>query len=512
MKSSLLLVAFVAVVPHALFAKAEADQPNVILVMPDDLAYGDYSCLGNPVLKTPSVDAFRKESLLFTKFHVSPTCAPTRAALMSGRHEFKNGVTHTILERERMSLDTFTMPQMLKTAGYATGIFGKWHLGDEEPYRPESRGFDEVYIHGGGGIGQTFPGSCGDAPDNTNIDPTLWHNGRFVKTEGYCTDLFFDQALEWMDERRRSKQPFFAYVSLNAAHGPHVIPDEYCRRLGDEGVSDGLARYLGMVENIDWNFGKLLAKLKEWNLEDDTLVVYLGTDNGGGISRRIFDSGLRGGKNSVTQGGTLAPCFVRWPAGGVPAGATCDALTAHLDLFPTLAEIAGAPTTPQIQRQVEGRSLLPLLKNPKAEWPDRTLVHHTGRWKTGNAARSKYAKSSIQNSRFTLVGNEELYDLEADPGETKNVIDEYPEIAERLAATYDRWWIDVQPRFVNEDAVGPAVNPFQELYYEQFGGSPSAEDLKKMSRHLREGDDEAETRAAKRRARRASKAGGPAAD
>ncbi len=472
--------------PVCLHAETQPAKPNIIIVMPDDLAYGDYGCLGNPILQTPAVDAFIKQSLLFTQFHVSPTCSPTRAALMSGRHEFKNGVTHTILERERMSLDTVTMPQMLKTAGYTTGIFGKWHLGDETAYRPESRGFDEVYIHGAGGIGQTFPGSCGDAPGNSNINPTLWHNGKFVKTTGYCTDLFFDQSIRWMNDQRATKQPFFAYVSLNAAHGPHVVPDKYCQNyIGKPGVSAELAKYLGMVENIDTNFGKLLAKLKEWDVEDNTLVIYMGTDNGGGISRRIFDSGLKGGKNTVYQGGTLSPVFVRWPAGAVPAGETCDALTAHVDLFPTLAEISGATLTPKMQGQLEGRSLLPLLKDPQALWADRMLVHHAGRWKEGMAEQSKYTKSAIQNSRFTLVNNQELYDLEADPGETKNVIAEHPEVVAKLRAAYDQWWQEVQPLMVNEDAVGPAINPFQELYYEQFGGSPTPQALERMSRHLK---------------------------
>jgi len=164
---------------------ANTTKPNIILVMPDDLGYGDYACLGNPIMHTPAVDAFRKESLLFTQFHASPTCSPCRASLMSGRHEFKNGVTHTILERERMNIETYTLAQMLKKVGYTTGIFGKWHLGDEEAYRPESRGFDEVYIHGGGGIGQTYPGSCGDAPGNTNINPALFHNGKWEKNTGY---------------------------------------------------------------------------------------------------------------------------------------------------------------------------------------------------------------------------------------------------------------------------------------------------------------------------------------
>lgn len=486
MNKHLLSAIVLLLFPLTAFADTELAKPNIIIVMPDDLAYGDYGCLGNPVLQTPSVDAFMKESLLLTKFHVSPTCAPTRAALMSGRHEFKCGVTHTINERERMSLDTFTMPQMLKTAGYTTGIFGKWHLGDEELYRPESRGFDEVYIHGAGGIGQTFPGSCGDAPGNSNINPTLWHNGTFVKTTGYCTDLFFDQSFTWMNAQREAKQPFFAYISLNAAHGPHVVPQEYCKNYVDKpGISERAVPYLGMVENIDTNFGKLLAKLQEWGIEDNTLLIYIGTDNGGGIGRGIFDSGLKGGKNSSYQGGTLAPVFVRWPNGQVPAGATCDALTAHVDLFPTLMDIAGAPATPELKRQLEGRSLVSLLKNPNSDWPERLLVHHAGRWNNGEAEAAKHTKSSIQNSRFTLVNNQELYDLTADPGERTNVIDMHPDVAKELREAYDQWWQDVQPQFVNENVVGPAVNPFQELYYKQFGGTPTPEDAAKMSRHLK---------------------------
>lgn len=284
-------------------AHADAQRPNIILVMPDDVGVGDYACLGNPVIHTPSVDAFKKQSLAFTQFHVSPTCSPCRSALLSGRHEFRTGVTHTILERERMSLKTYTLSQMLKSVGYTTGIFGKWHLGDEEAYRPESRGFDEVYIHGGGGIGQTFPGSCGDAPGNTNIDPALWHNDKWEKTKGYCTDLFFAQATKWMDGARSGEKPFFAYIPLNAAHGPHVVPKEYYQQyLGKPGVSEETAKFLGMVENIDTNFGKLLATLKEWGIEDNTLVIFFTGDNGGTDGMKIFNGGLRGGKGSAYQG------------------------------------------------------------------------------------------------------------------------------------------------------------------------------------------------------------------
>lgn len=461
---------------------AGAEKPNIILVMPDDVGVGDYACLGNPVIHTPSVDAFKKQSLAFTQFHVSPTCSPCRAALMSGRHEFKNGVTHTILERERMTLKTFTLPQMLKSAGYTSGIFGKWHLGDEEAYRPENRGFDEVYIHGGGGIGQTYPGSCGDAPGNTNINPALWHNGKWEKTTGYCTDLFFTQAIKWIDTQREAKQPFFAYLPLNAAHGPHVLPKEYYQQYrGKSGVNEEAAKFFGMIENIDKNFGVLLRKLDDWGIADNTLVIFVTGDNGGTAGKSIFNAGLHGGKGSTYQGGTRATAFFRWPSGKIPANAECEALSAHLDIFPTLEEISGAKSTDELRKQVEGRSLLPLLTQPKAQWPDRMLVHHVGRWAKGRVADSKYKTCAIQNARFTLVNNSELYDLKADPGEKNNIIAEHPDVVVTLRAAYDQWWNDVQPTLVNEDVVGPKMNPMKELYWKQFGGGPDAKLLEQMN-------------------------------
>ncbi|MGA0094790.1 MAG: arylsulfatase, partial [Chthoniobacterales bacterium] len=453
--------------PWATF-HAASPPPNIILVMPDDVGYGDYASLGAPIMQTPAVDAFKKKSLLFTQFHVSATCSPTRAAMLSGRHEFKNGVTHTIFERERMSLKTVTLPQVLKTAGYTTGIFGKWHLGDEEAYRPENRGFDEVFIHGGGGIGQTYSGSCGDVPGNTNIDPTLWHNGKFEKTKGYCTDIFFDQAIHWMNAEREAKRPFFAYIPLNAAHTPYVLPKEYYQQyLGKPGVSEDVAKFYGMIENVDTNFGKLLAKIDEWDIADNTLVIYLASDNGGSAAAcKIFNAGMRGSKATPYQGGTRTPFFIRWPAGGIPAGEECSALTAHIDLFPTLTAIAGATVSDEVKKQVEGRNLLPLLKNPKVEWPERTLVHHVGRWGKGESPEgSKHKGSAIQNPRFTLVNNSELYDLEADPGESSNVTAEHPEVAASLRATYDQWWEDVQPYLVNENVIGPTINPMKALYW-----------------------------------------------
>jgi arylsulfatase A-like enzyme len=486
-----LLAALLFFAPLSLINSADTTKPNIIFVMPDDAGYGDYACLGNPIMRTPNVDAFKNESLLFTQFHVSPTCSPTRSAIMSGRHEFKDGVTHTITERERMSLDTFTLPQQLKTVGYTSGIFGKWHLGDEEAYRPEKRGFDEVYIHGGGGIGQTFNGSCGDAPNNSNINPTLFHNGVFERTTGYCTDLFFAQAIKWMESKHQANQPFFAYITPNAAHAPYVVPKNYYEQyLGKPGVDEDTAKFFGMIENIDTNFGVLLKKLKEWGIEDNTLVIYLAGDNGGKGGIKIFNAGMRGEKATPYQGGTRTAAFFRWPAGHIPAGVECDALTSHIDLFPTFSAITGATISDQLSKQIEGTSLLPLLKNPQESWADRTLVHHVGRWKSDEVAKSPYRNCAIQNARFTLVNNNELYDLKADPGESKNVIAEYPEVAANLRATYNQWWIDVQPFLVNEDAykTAPKINPFHELYYKQFGGAPdpAAPEKEKKSKKAKE--------------------------
>ncbi|MHC1768992.1 MAG: sulfatase-like hydrolase/transferase [Verrucomicrobiia bacterium] len=444
-------------------------QPNIVFVLTDDQGYGDLGWTGNPVLRTPQIDSFARHSVRFTDFHVSPTCAPTRSALMTGRHEFMNGVTHTIYERERMALGATTLAQVLKKAGYSTGIFGKWHLGDEPPYQPGRRGFEESFIHGAGGIGQTYPGSCGDAPGNTYFDPVILHNGQFVKTTGYCTDVFFTQALTWMDEQRSRGTPFFALITPNAPHAPLDCPGSYARRHQGQ-VPDNAAKFFGMIENIDDNFGALLTKLDSWGIASNTLVIFM-TDNGGTAGVQVYNAGMRGGKGTPYQGGTRVPSFWRWPA-EFKGGADCPALTAHIDVFPTLAEIAGVPLEGEVAAQVVGRSLLPLLTDPQARWPDRFLVTHLGRWDRGRAAESRFRNCSIRNGRFTLVNNVELYDLERDPSETTNVIDYHPETVANLRAAYDQWWQGIQPMLVNEDVPRPKVNAFKELYWQQFGGGP----------------------------------------
>ncbi len=448
---------------------AAPGRPNIVIVMPDDVGYGDFSCLGSPIVRTPHVDAFWKQCVRFTDFHVSPTCAPTRAALMTGRHEFKSGVTHTIFERERLSLQAVTIAQVLKSSGYATGIFGKWHLGDQPAYQPDRRGFDEVFIHGGGGIGQTYPGSCGDAPGNTYFNPAILHNGAFEKTEGYCTDVFFDEALRWIDGRRKTGIPFFAFITPNAAHEPLQCPESYTSRHRGQ-VPEDVARFYGMIENIDDNFGRLLARLDAWGLAENTLVIFL-TDNGGTLGTTIFNAGMRGKKVTAYQGGTRVPSFWRWP-GGFRGGVDCPALSAHIDVFATITAIVGATLSDDVKAQVEGRNLLPLLHNPRAEWPDRTLVTHVGRWPRGKAAEAKLTNCSIRDARFTLVSNSELYDLKEDPGESRNVLAEHPDVAARLRSAYEEWWHDVLPRLENEAVLGPKSNPFKDRYWAQFGGGP----------------------------------------
>ncbi len=460
---------------HAADGSKPAARPNIIFILIDDQGYGDFSCHGNPVLKTPNFDRLHDEGVRFTDFHVSPTCSPTRCSLMTGRHEFKSGVTHTIMERERMSLKATTLAEVLRSSGYTTGIFGKWHLGDEPDHWPDKRGFDEMFIHGAGGIGQSYPGSCGDAPGNTYFSPAILHNGKFEKTDGYCTDVFFRQATQWM-ESVKGRQPFFCYLATNAPHMPLQVRPEDERRYAGK-VRPDVAKFFGMLANIDDNVGRLLARLDEWGIQRQTLVILM-NDNGGTVGVPLWNAGMRGEKVTPWEGGTRAASFWRWPGALKPADV--DRLAAHIDVFPTLAELAGAKVPQQVAKMFDGRSLVPLLRNPAAAWPDRCLFTHVGRWPKGQAAASKYRQCRVRNQRYSLVcdtkdGSKrwELYDLKADYGEKHDIAGEHPEIVKQLEAAYDAWWKEVLPCMGNETAVGPAVNPFRELYWKQFGKKKS---------------------------------------
>jgi len=450
-------------------------RPNIIVILTDDQGYGDLSCHGNPILKTPNMDRLHAEGVRFTDFHVSPTCAPTRSALLTGRHEFRNGITHTIYERERLRLDAVTLPQVLKRAGYRTGIFGKWHLGDEDEYQPGMRGFDEVFIHGGGGIGQSFPGSCGDAPGNMYTNPVLRHNGTFERTEGYCTDLFFAQAMRWM-EQNKSDTPFFTWIATNAPHTPlQVRPEDEARYAGKVDADE--AKFFGMIANIDDNIGKLLASLTTWGIERDTLVLFM-NDNGGTKGVKVFSAGMRGAKVTPWLGGTRSASFWRWP--GTLAPGDRSALTAHVDVFRTLTELAGVSLNEVEQQQAEGRSLVPLLRDAQEPWAERTLVTHVGRWNRGSAPETgKYKDCSVRTPRWHLVSVSkdgtkpvwQLFDLSTDPSETTEVTAANPQVVTQLAAEFESWWTSVRPQLVNEGIAGPAENPYAVDFRIQFGAA-----------------------------------------
>ena len=450
-------------------------RPNIILVMTDDQGMGDLSCMGNEVLRTPNLDRFYASSTRFTDFHVSPTCAPTRSAIMSGRHEFKNGVTHTIKERERMTLSTTPFPRLLQRAGYRTGIFGKWHLGDEDAYQPYNRGFGEVFIHGAGGIGQSYPGSCADFPPNRTdkyFDIVALHNDTIVQTEGFCTDVFFQAALGWIKKQHESGTPFFAYISTNAPHGPMIAPEKYKKRFLDLGWDENTAGRYGMIENIDDNFGLLMRKFDEWNLWENSLVIFM-TDNGQagrsgklkGKRATIYRAGFKTGKGSPYEGGTHVPAFWRWK-GVLGQGVDIPALTAHIDLFKTFCELAGAKT-PNGTQNVDGRSLLPLLEDPEANWSDRTLFVHKGRWEKGaDPNKHKYSGCAVRTQRWRFVNNRELYDIASDPYESENVVADHPDVVAGLRQAYDIWWAETRPLMVNEDVPYAAQQP-QAVRYER---------------------------------------------
>lgn len=451
-----------------------AEKPNIILVMTDDQGYGDINAHGHPFIKTPHLDKLHAKSVRFTDYHASPTCAPTRAALMSGMSPFKVGVTHTVLERERMAPNVKTVADVLKTAGYTTGIFGKWHLGDDDQYQPEKRGFDEVFIHGAGGIGQRFPGTQGAVPGTSYFGPIIRHNGTFVKTEGYCTDVFFQQSLGWMKENIEKKKPFFAYISTNAPHSPFLAPDDYSSMYDDKEPNKKSSIFLGMITNIDDNMGLLMKKLKDWDIEENTILIFM-TDNGSARGAPVFNDGMKGKKGSLHEGGSRVPFFWYWK-GRHEGGREIDTMSRHIDLLPTLAELSGAKLPEK--NEAEGRSLWSLLENKKQDWPHRYTFFHRGRWldlqgykknpsaPAPNPDDFKDKLFSVRDEKWRLVENE-LFNLEADPGEENDVAADHPEVVAKMKSAYDAWWKECRPLMVNEDANLKNNKPFVDAFKKQ---------------------------------------------
>ena len=453
-------------------------RPNVLVIMSDDQGYGDLGAHGNPKIKTPNLDAFAKESVRLKNFYVSPVCSPTRASLLTGRYNFRTGVVDTYQGRSLMHPDEVTLAEMLAAAGYRTGIFGKWHLGDNAPLRPIDQGFQESLVIKGGGIGQPS-----DPPGGEHyFDPILQSNGQARRFKGYCTDIFAQAAIEFVSKPH--DRPFFAYLAFNCPHNPLEAPEPElatykAMNLALQGFPqlgqrippsfaapvDTVARVYAMVTNIDTNVGRMLKVLDKQGLAGNTIVVFL-TDNGPAQVR--FNAGLRGWKGSVYDGGIRVPCYIRWP-GRFPASSTVDRIAAHIDLAPTLLDACGVAAPHGVQ--FDGKSLLALLKGTQtAGWPDRVLFFQWHRGDQPEPGRAFAARSQT----YKLLRHEpppgapkvprlELYDMEHDPLELHEIAAQHPDIASKLHAAYRAWFQHVtssrgfEP--VRIELGGPRENP-----------------------------------------------------
>jgi arylsulfatase A-like enzyme len=446
------------------------DKPNVVLVITDDQGYGDIRAHGNSMINTPALDRLWSSSVRLTKFHVDPTCAPTRSALMSGRYSTRTGVWHTIMGRSLMSPNEVTVAEAFKANGYATGMFGKWHLGDNYPCRPEDQGFSYTVRHGGGGVGQ--------GPDywgNDYFDDTYWRNGKPEQFQGYCTDIWFDEGIQFI--KRNKDKPFFAYISTNAPHGPLNVDAKYSKPYTDKGVPANMAKFYGMITNIDENVTRLRKMLDADGLSKNTILIFM-TDNGtangiaGGKPRKKnrkknraaatdkgwkgFNAGMRGKKGSEYDGGHRVPFFIHWPDGKLTEGRDVDQLCAHVDVLPTLMDLCGLekPDGPKI----DGTSLKSIIYGDKTALRDRTMFTHSQRIHYPE----KWRKASVMTQRWRLIGSSELYDIQADPGQTENVAGSNPEIFKTLNQAYDDWWDGLKPKFDEVVRIGlgaAAENP-----------------------------------------------------
>jgi len=435
----------------ALFVFAVAAQPaqaaktpkGVILIMIDDIGYGDIDVLYPSDLETPHIDAFYSESVRLTDFHVGTTCAPSRAVLMTGRSMNAGGVWHTIAGRELLSEDEQTTADVFQANGWKTGIFGKWHLGDGYPYAPRFRGFDVAVVHGGGGVGQgpdywmnDYYGNVDYSGNNTRPD-TYWENGETFESDEFCTDLWFNRSKQFVKDSVAANKPFFCYIPTNAAHAPFNAP---------HGFKKG---FDGLIENVDYNMGKLDEFLESEGLKDDVLVIFT-TDNGTTGKR---EGGLRGRKGSNYDGGHNVPCFWRWKNGGL-GGTTQSArdvtpLASAMDLLPTFIDMFDLKK-PKGGHPIDGISLKDVLFNSESTPVERTIVVDTQRavhlekWKRACVMRDEISDGKIVHKwrlvRHSADGKPELYDFQNNRKTNENLADEHPQLVKRLSADYEAWW------------------------------------------------------------------------
>lgn len=418
---------FLASTLAAAAPQRQSRHPNVIFVLTDDQGYGDLSLHDNSHLKTPNCDAIGREGVQFSQFQVCPVCSPTRSSLMTGRYNYRTGVVDTFLGRSLMYPDEVTIAEILRVAGYRTGIFGKWHLGDNYPMRAMDQGFEEALVIKGGGIGQPS-----DPPGSGYFNPLLQHKGQQKSYPGYCTDVFFDAALQWIEAG--GDKPFFAYIPTNAPHSPLIVGEEWVEPYRKMGLPEDVAKTYGMVANIDFNVGRLTAKLRALNLERETFLIFM-TDNGPTGPSERFNAGMRSNKGTPYQGGIRVPCFFRWP--GTLKPRTCDRIAAHIDLLPTILDACGVAQPGG--RQLDGKSLWPLARGTAGAWPDRMLFTQ---WHRGDRPEP-FRASAVRTQRYKLVNGKELYDLESDPAESHDIAAVNPEVVARLRKGYSDWFESV---------------------------------------------------------------------
>ena len=464
------------------------DRPNIVLMMSDDQGYGDIGAHGNPYLKTPHIESIGEDGIEMTHFYSYPNCSASRAAILTGRYPYRTGVTAVTQVDHFMNASEKTIAEVLGENGYRTGIFGKWHVGDNAPMRPSDQGFQEVLVHKGGGIGQAA-GPAG----NTYFDPILEHNNVSKKYKGYCDDIFTDAAMDFMS--KKSKQPFFAYLATNLPHFPLQVPEEKAEPFRKMGLHEDNALTYGMIDNIDSNVGRVLAKLKELGIEDNTIVIFL-SDNGPRTRRSKNDvypgrwvANLRGTKTSVYECGTRVPFYIRWP-NNFPKGKKMKTMGAIIDVFPTLLDACNIAPPKNIK--IDGESLLPLWKEQPVDLDDRVffMQMHYGptpfKYMHFAARTQKYKLVSPhdfphgivhQPTDFELknvVKNLELFDVENDPSERINLAKKYPEIVNELLEKYENWFDEVteerDAKGVQRIHLGSKAQPHVNLSRFDWGG------------------------------------------
>ncbi len=421
--------------------KKDKTPPNVILIITDDQGYGDLNFNGNPNIITPALDNFAAESVRFNNFYVSPVCAPTRSSLMTGRYSLRTGVRDTYNGGAIMATSEITLAEMLKQANFTTGIFGKWHLGDNYPSRPSDQGFDESLIHLAGGMGQVGDFTNYFKKDTSYFDPILWHNNEQKPYKGYCSDIFTENAIEFIEKNKNN--PFFCYLSFNAPHNPLQVPDDYYQAYRTLDPTDGIdpelipnekisektkdntRKVYAMVTNIDDNLKKLFNKVDELGIKDNTIVIFM-TDNGPQHARYV--AGMKGRKSSVYNGGIRVPFFLRFPA-MFRANQEVNQITAHIDLLPTLSKLCNVEIPRD--RKIDGRSFLPSINSEKL--PERSFFSYWTR-----KYPELFNNIALQRGKFKLIGktdynspieNFELYDTYNDPFEKNNLVTQKKSIA-----------------------------------------------------------------------------------